>query len=105
MNKKIVVAFASLTLLLSTSLPAFAQAMHEFFGPPTPLGFDSKGERHWMEYGYSGLWLPPIVEEKAVANATRGNHTPGALTLNHAPQPKAVLGRYVRPADLSKQTE
>jgi hypothetical protein len=64
MNKRIVVAAVSLMALLSTAPPVFAQGTHEFFGPVMPIEFGSEGERHWMAYGYSGSWIPPLAWEK-----------------------------------------
>src|ERR1700747_300414 len=47
MYKRLAIATVGLMVLLSTSVPVFAQDVREFFGPPVPLAFDSEGGRHW----------------------------------------------------------
>jgi hypothetical protein len=105
MNKIIVVGAVSLTALLYTARPVFAQATHEFFGPVIPIEFGSKGERHWMEYGYYGPWAPPLVWEEGLTKVARHNHARGALKLSHATQPRGILGRHNHTAARSKDTE
>ena len=70
MNKRIVVAAVGVAALLSTASPVFAQAKQEVYGPVLPMQYDGNGGRHWMEYGYSGPWLPPLVWEKGLVKAS-----------------------------------
>jgi hypothetical protein len=105
MNKRIVVAAVGLTALLSTPPPVFAQAVHEFYGPAMPMEFGSEGERHWMEEGYSGPWVPPLMWEKGLAKVAHNHHARRSSGLNYAAQPKGMLARNKHAAARSKDTE
>jgi hypothetical protein len=105
MNKRMFVAAVGLTALLSTASPVFAQAIHEFYGPAMPMEFGSEGERHWMEYGYSGPWIPPLVWEKGLAKVGHNHHARGPSGLNYAAQPHGILVRNKHAAARSKDAE
>ena len=93
MNKRMVVAAVSLTALLGAASPGFAQAKQEIYGPVLPMEYGSEGERHWMEYGYSGPWVPPLVWEKGPAKVAHNHHARGPSRLNYAAQPQGMLAR------------
>jgi hypothetical protein len=105
MNRRMVVAAVSLAALLSTAAPVFAQAVHEFYGPAMPMEFGSEGERHWMELGYSGPWVPPLVWEKGLTKVAQSHHARVPSRLNYAAQPQGILARNKRAAVRSKDTE
>jgi hypothetical protein len=94
---KLLVAAVSLTALMSIATPALAQAKQEIYGPVLPMAYGSGGERHWMEYGYSGPWVPPLVLEEGLAKVTHNYHArrPSRLTA----QPQGILARNKHAAD------
>ena len=99
MNKKIVVAAVSLTALLGAASPGFAQAKAEIYGPVLPMAYGNQCERHWMEYGYSGPWVPPLVSEKGLAKVGHDRHARSPSRLNYAAQPQKMLARNKHAAD------
>jgi hypothetical protein len=90
---KLLVAAVSLTALLSMATPGFAQAKAEIYGPVLPMAYGNQCERHWMEYGYSGPWLPPLVGEKGLVKVAHNHHARGPSRLNYATRPKGKLAR------------
>jgi hypothetical protein len=90
---KLFVAAVSLTALLSMATPGFAQAKAEIYGPVLPMEYGSGGERHWMEYGYSGPWVPPLVSEKTLAKVAHDHHARSPSRLNYAEHPQGILAR------------
>jgi|SRR5580704_15911528 hypothetical protein len=99
MNKTMVAAAVGLTTLLSTASPVFAQAKQEVYGPVLPMEYDGVGGRHWMEYGYSGPWLPALVWEKGLVKTAP--NPGGILRLDH----KGMLARNKHVAARSKDAE
>jgi len=84
MYKRMAIATVGLMVLLSTSVPVFAQNVREFFGPPVPLAFDSEGGRHWREYCYSGPWVPPLVWKKGLVVVAPSNPARSTSIRNHS---------------------
>jgi hypothetical protein len=102
---KLLIAAVSVTALSSIATPGFSQSIHEFYGPATPMEFGSEGERHWMEYGYSGPWVPPLVWEKGLAKVAHNHNARGPSRLNHVAQPLGILARHKHAAARRKDTE
>jgi len=105
MNKRIVVAAVGVTALLSTASPVFAQAKQEIYGPVLPMEYDGEGGRHWMEYGYSGPWLPPLVWEKGLVKTAPNKYAAGTSGLGHAAQPQGMRARNKHAVAQSKEAE
>jgi hypothetical protein len=102
---KLLVAAISLTALLSIATPVLAQAKQEIYGPVLPMEYGGEGERHWMEYGYSGPWIPPLVWEENLAKVAHNHHARGPSRINNVAQPRGNLTRNKHSAARSKDTE